>query len=80
MSQAVTRYAVVDEVEDDLRVLVFDDGPKVTVKAAFLPPGADEGKVLKCTIEIDEAERGRRREEIVSLQEKLLARTRGEKK
>jgi len=70
---------VVDEVEDGEFVVLFDAGPKVVLPATLLPAGTGEGKVLRVTFSIDEAERERRTSEIRVLQEKLLRRTRGER-
>lgn len=69
-------YIVVDEVEENICVLLFDDGRKIHLPKSMLPKGTKEGTVLSMTFEIDEAEQKRRVAEITSIQERLLKRTR----
>ncbi len=41
--------AIVDRVEDDVAVVIFEDGGRAYLPAAQLPPGAGEGTVLTVT-------------------------------
>lgn len=80
MGKSVSHYAVIDEVEDGLNVVLFDDGEKLHLESKMLPAGVGEGTVLKVTFEIDDAEREKRESEISDIQERLLKRTRDRKK
>lgn len=74
--ESVSVFAVVDEIEEDLLVLVFDDNRKLTWPRKEAPAGTREGTVLRITLERDEEERKRREDKIRSLQQRLLERTR----
>ncbi|MEK8023016.1 MAG: DUF3006 domain-containing protein [Candidatus Hydrogenedentota bacterium] len=78
MGAGKSHHVVIDEVEEDIYVLLFDDGMKLHLKENMLPPGVREGTVLKVTLEIDEVEQKRRIAEIADIQQRLLKRTRGE--
>ncbi|HEY3248332.1 MAG TPA: DUF3006 domain-containing protein [bacterium] len=45
--------AIVDRIEDDLAVLIFEDGGRAYVPAAHLPAGAGEGTVLRMSWSVD---------------------------
>lgn len=76
MSESVSHFAVVDAVEDDTVVLLFDRGPKLHLDRNFLPAGTRESTVLKVTFAIDDEEKARRVGAIQDLSERLLNRTR----
>lgn len=45
--------AIVDRIEDDVAVLIFEDGGRAYVPAGRLPPGAGEGTVLRVSWQVD---------------------------
>lgn len=73
------QYAVIDEIEEDICVLIFDDGYKLHMNRKRLPSGVREGSVLRITIEIDAEEEAKRVKEITDIQQRLLKRTRDNK-
>jgi hypothetical protein len=73
--KSTVQYAVVDEVEEGVCVVLFDAGWKLHMKRETLPAGTKEGTVLKVTFEVDAAEQARRVSEIQDIQTRLLNRT-----
>ncbi|MBU0491185.1 MAG: DUF3006 domain-containing protein [Chloroflexi bacterium] len=70
-------YAVLDRFESSptgsrLAILVFDDGQRLVVPAAALPPTAREGLALVVTWTIDADETQRRRRRILALQQDVF--------
>lgn len=63
--------AIVDRIEDEVAVLVFEDGGRAYVPAAHLPAGAGEGTVLRVSWSVDEGDPG----EVAQLIERLRRRT-----
>lgn len=45
--------AIVDRIEDDVAVVLFEDGGRAYLPAAHLPPGAGEGTVLHVAWTVD---------------------------
>lgn len=78
MAEAKQHFAVIDEVEEGICVLLFDDGLKLNLSSKMFPKGTKEGSVLKVTFELDPEEEKRRIKEITDIQQRLLKRTRGE--
>lgn len=46
--------AIIDRIEDEVAVLVFEDGGRAYVPAAHLPAGAGEGTVLLVTWTVED--------------------------
>jgi len=78
VAEAKQHYAVIDEIEEGVYVLLFDDGLKLNLSSKMFPKGTKEGSVLKVTFELDPEEEKRRISEITDIQQRLLKRTRGE--
>lgn len=76
MGETVSHYAVVDAIEEDTVVVLFDRGPKLMLERKFLPPGTKESTVLKVTFAIDDEEKARRVGAMQDLSERLMNRTR----
>lgn len=45
--------AIVDRIEDEVAVLIFEDGGRAYLAASQLPAGAGEGTVLQVTWTVD---------------------------
>jgi len=45
--------AIVDRIEGDVAVVLFEDGGRAYLPAAHLPPGAGEGTVLHVAWTVD---------------------------
>lgn len=76
MGESTSHFAVVDAIEDDTVVLLFDRGPKLHLDRSFLPPGTRESTVLRVTFAVDDEEKARRVGAIQDLSQRLLDRTR----
>ncbi len=63
--------AIVDRIEDDLAVLIFEDGGRAYLPAAQLPAGAGEGTVLHLSWTVDDSGAA----ELAQLIERLRRRT-----
>lgn len=64
--------AIVDRIEDDVAVVVFEDGGRAYLPAKRLPPGAGEGTVLRLSWTVDTESNAR---EVAELIERLRRRT-----
>lgn len=61
-----------DRIEDnDLAVLVTDDGQEIHLPKALLPGGAKAGDVLKCSLEVDPAATKALKDDAKALQQDL---------
>ncbi|HEV8352809.1 MAG TPA: DUF3006 domain-containing protein [bacterium] len=63
--------AIVDRIEEDVAVLIFEDGGRAYVPAAHLPAGAGEGTVLRLSWTVDSSGAA----EVSEMIERLRART-----
>ncbi len=64
--------AIVDRIEDDVAVVIFEDGGRAYLPAAQLPPGAGEGTVVRVTWAV---ETGRNAHEVAELIDRLRRRS-----
>lgn len=76
MGESTSHFAVVDAIEEDTVVLLFDRGPKLHLDRSFLPAGTRESTVLRVTFAVDEEEKARRVGALQDISQRLLDRTR----
>lgn len=66
-----------DRVEEGIAVLVSDDGQRLLVRAALLPPDIREGHVMSLRLEPEPEETSARLERASDLRRRLLERSEG---
>jgi hypothetical protein len=75
METLTGQRGVIDRIEDEQAVIVMEDGQRLLWPAGELPDGAAEGAAVVLTLALaTDAETQRRRDQVATLQERLLGR------